>query len=146
MKIYIVEVGSYSDTRVVAAFSEKEPADRLADLINGNVLEPLELDAGVDCERPPRRFYWSVEMKHDGAIVGAYSSAPLGDGVYSNTDIGKAKPTGYHIQSTSRKWRLHVYCYADDKETAIKITNDLRAQILAGVKLTGGNYGNLLPI
>lgn len=122
--IYIVEVGEYSDRRIVSAHSNTDEADAIARRYCGSVQE-LELDEPLGAEeqrmlRPGERAY-RVFMQADGS--------------QSSTEVIWQEPEGgasYGLHND----RFIAECFASSPEHAIKIANERRSAWIAYGKTT----------
>jgi hypothetical protein len=112
MKIYMVTDGCYSDFRVEALYSKKELADEhVRRLDSGDAsVEEMELD------QPIPDILINVSMAADGTVTNTYRD--VGD------KFGFAR---YSYRNRTFNWRVKT----DDKERAIKVVNEKRAQIIA---------------
>lgn len=136
--VYVVIEGEYSDQNPVAVFTDKERADLWVELRGDGVVE-VELDpeipASPDAVRMGRNGYqpYQVGMLKDGAVSRAgrlWVDGPdwvlpgdrisLQSGQYTSL-MGEGPP--YHV--------LVCHAWARDREHAVKIANDRRAQLIA---------------
>ena len=122
--IYAVSSGSYSDYRINALFSTKAKAQAYiddatnADDINNNVIE-FELDP-----LPPYfENYLSVEMKKDGTVVEVEDEG--------RHQVGNYCRGGVLYAENGVGTYLRYYVAATDRERAIKVTNEVRTQLIA---------------
>lgn len=126
--IWIVFVGEYSYTTAIACYDTEEVAQKLADAVGGYIEGPYETNKAYEYPPTPGGCFWQVEMKKDGRVVACYGPRPK----YEFDGSCKVHSMEYSTLVTNRKWRLAVQIYADDEEHAIKATNEIRTQILAG--------------
>jgi len=115
-EIYVITEGEYSDYHICGVFENKELAEEVAKATGGQVeefmLNPLS-------SRPSKDYsLWSVYMEYNG------------DSHVDKTNIVYAARVGdIHIDMLTLK--LHVTCWAKDKQHAIKIANEKRVQLIA---------------
>lgn len=116
MKIYAVSNGSYSDYRIEGIYSTKEKAEEAHRLYAAdNDIEEYELDAMP--EHPPGMLRYYVKMNaagnaeaktKDASLMPKWKWSPYGDG----------ESVGFNV-------------WASDETHAIKIANEIRAQLIA---------------
>jgi len=120
--IYAVSRGTYSDYCVLAVFSEKELAEAYIEAFDvkdlygcGMDIEEFDLNPFTNEIRLGYKQFF-VRMSKNGRVITIREEdgAPLGDGIYFDIDN-------------------NMYCYvlAKDREHAIKIANERRAQAIA---------------
>ena len=138
MKVWILMVGYYSEAEIVGAFDDdhKAEAEKLAELIGGHVeKESIELNKIVVHEKPPEgRTYFSIEMGRSGKIFNVTKCVPLDcyeDFAVRESDYSLKKYSGESYYRKSH-WRLTVGVFAESKEHAIEITDQIRLQLIAG--------------
>lgn len=123
--IWVIEDGEYSDYRVVGVYSTKEHADRVRDLVGGEVnewaLDPLieTLNAGLT--------YYRVEMYRNGDVKQA------GPTKISNSEVMSTYRTSVYmaIWPRTEAKRLIVEGWFRDEDHAIKVTNEKRTEQIA---------------
>jgi hypothetical protein len=132
-KIYLVTAGEYSDYSIYGVYSTKELAEEAAEQFNiRGGIETWDLDAIPD--HPPGKVMWIVNMRKDGSLVA--------EGAYRNgVRIGEANRIEYaprweydgRKKDYGRGVTAYVsfYMWAEDKEHAVKIANERRAQLIA---------------
>ena len=128
MKVYIVTEGSYSDYRMVAAFSTKALAAAFCAASHGKYdsIETLELDE-------PSEWAWvaRVRMCRDGELFYPGASIRWTEVPYKSYQTG--------VSGGSIQWvENHVVVGADHdneppgaSDRAIKVTNELRTRLIA---------------
>ena len=135
MNVWLLSVGCYSNCRVVGAFDDahKVEAEKIAELINGDLKEePLRLNH-FDCDEPPvgLKSFVVVMMRH-GLVRRIDSQSTLDEGGCRWKSCYRVRTHENDPNWTPKgMWRLEVCVYAKHEKHAVKITNDLRAQILA---------------
>lgn len=135
-RVRVLSIGDYSDYRVVGLFDDCHAADgeRIAGYVGGELEEnPVRVNF-VDVEEPPAdKQFFHVQMYRNGNSV---STSPWSALDYWGSDKGKKikkRVEGYYVyKEGSRIWRLHVDVYANDRDHAAKIANEIRAQVLTG--------------
>lgn len=136
VKIWLLTIGEYSSYKVLGVFDNEHKAEgeRIAELMDGNLEEDSFILNGFDCDEPPKGMkFFNLEMKRHGQLCYCFEYCVL------NHD-GKKRNTNYVVTESKNRWRLDIYLYAKDEKHAIKITNELRIQILAGAKPSGRVY------
>ena len=119
MTVFVLENGSYSDTRVVGVYSTRKRADMASRVFKDdpNIFE-VEVDACSDAmyrgEVP-----WFVRMKRDTGDVLAVEQTESSYSAFTS-----------HVGEDIHK-NLYTTCWAADRERAIKIASDRRAIFLA---------------
>lgn len=126
MKVYIVTHGEYSDKKNIAVFDDQQTAQRVADMIDGGV-EPYELNHFNHEEPPAGKKFFRVAMRNNGYVVKVEETSVL-------SHFGEQHRTYYNLNKRWKGWTLYGYLYADSEEHAVKIVNEWRGQILAGVR------------
>lgn len=116
MKVFIVEIGEYSDRQIVAVFSDKKKAKDYANARNGRSFS-IELDdRRKTTGLPSGMFAFAVSMNIDGNHAYCYK-----DDCY-----------GFNPTKTCRyKDLFQSWQFARDKKHAIKIANERRIQHIA---------------
>ena len=117
-KIYVVTSGSYSDYEIDGVFSDKEMAQAFCDQFQlGEVeeynLNPIKLDIKSDLQP------YSVLMDIKGRTLRAHR-------IYDHDMFLKDKRYSFELPDALRN-----YCFAKDRGHAIKLTNELRTQLIA---------------
>lgn len=115
--IYVLTSGIYSDYHVVGVFSTKENAEFAAaemDLYEPNI-EGYEIDQTAIT-------YFEVGMDVDGKVLYVFEQHELGDFT-----------EGWDLQSRGGMYPKSIEnrVVAKDKKHAVKLTNDLRARLIA---------------
>lgn len=125
--IYLVTQGSYSDYRIVGAYSTRELADKVVTEINRcyhydqAVVEELELDKPTVKQGYARL---TLRMDRDGNTLDTWNSGPLeGEDRTLFTDYRPHYSGGVTCLTVSR--------FTDSLETLAKIANELRTRYLA---------------
>ena len=115
-EIYLVVNGQYSDYHVICAFSTEEQAEAFAKNTFGRV-QTFPLDV------PPQE-WWEIEvtMAKDGSLLD-YSSPKVTE--FSTHDL----PRGFQQFTTPKVMTYLVN--TQDLDRAVKVTNEVRTQILA---------------
>ncbi len=122
MKVYLVEIGCYSDRKVVGAYSRKDAAEALMaqikHAVDGCRIHEVDLDRSGVVLAGYQPF--DVRIERDG-------SADV-DRCISETDRGHAI-----FAPTAEDWgkTLRVICWANDEEHAVKIANEVRTRMIA---------------
>ncbi len=131
MKLWIVGIGEYSDYRNVAVFDDEHKADaeKAAELMGGGVQdEPFILNGPVLDVPPEGKRFFSIGMDKRGKSSGGDYGSVL-------DEEGKKHKESYWVYDKHPcPWELNVQMYARDKKHAVKVTNEIRIQILAGSK------------
>lgn len=125
--IWLVTEGEYSGYRVLAGFSTKELAEACVAKGLGEDIAECEVDPEVP--NPPSGMrVWHVQLDSDGnlPVYGGRTSHPYVGANYIGT---KLKKTEYHGRSGGGAYVFT--CWARDAEHAIKIANELRAQVIS---------------
>ena len=117
MKVYVIEKGAYSDRHIVGVCLDKKKADEIAKAISVNIYNQAyvtEYDTDQFIISPLR---WTV-------------------GYYTHKWSAEYDDYNLHTQYTESTAlnRHNFIVYADTKEQAIKIAQDLRAEYLAKKK------------
>lgn len=125
-QVHIVIEGYYSDKQLVAVWSTKEAAQKQLDMSGDEFhMESFELDT-LTGRLTKGLSEWSIRMQRNGDLLYSTNHGICDDAYY---------PTRAHIHAPH--WRaneqqyIHCSCWARSKEHAVKITNDIRAQIIA---------------
>ncbi len=129
-KVYIVTYGDYSAFHNVAAFSSKEKAEKFRTLYEFNDrIEVFELNEHKRQTRPdlvPYTVWMTYEGEGEAYEEDLYSFVT---GEYQFEDETEVKERCPWEESPSLELRCKVL--ARDKEHALKITNERRAQLIA---------------
>ena len=139
MKIYVVTEGTYSDYHIEAVFDDEALADELARLRNelqsaDCQVEEYELNALAD-KIKQGLLLWRVVMLKNGDTDWVHEAA----GYYPEILVSIPKLIGRRQTEAM----LYATVWAKDKEHAIKIANEKRAQIIAlGLWKDGYKEGN----
>jgi len=136
VKVYVVEDGWYSSRHVVGVFSEERKADAET-LANSCKCQCECTEFELDHLRfvDPGKSFWHVEMKRDGRVVSLCEYDLLNlDDIGEDGVVPPNEPDAECRLKTvgTRKWRLHWTGQADSDEHAVKIVNEIRAELLAG--------------
>jgi len=116
MEVYVVTEGSYSSYHIVAVFTDKEIAEKLAgQLEDGNTVETYETDEYSEYVRQGLMLY-DITMLKDGTTKHVYETSYMDN------------PTGLNVWNNEE---LYAVVWARDKQHAIKIVNEKRAQLIA---------------
>ena len=127
-KIYLVTQGSYSDYRIVGAFSTEENASKVVEALHtGNSwddadVEVYDLDS-VQVKEGHRNY--RVWMKENGD-----SEVMRGNGVDDEQPSEYFVNSRYVFNETPRTY-LRINRYVQSEEAAVKIANELRVRWLA---------------
>lgn len=125
MKVYAVEFGEYSDRTLTGIYSTKERAE-IAASPDGDVTE-YELDQAFDLYDKGLRPF-SVQMRYDGTVV-TVESMPY----WTERKADSGMATTENFMGGSWTWNcIRVTTWARDEQHAIKITNEHRAEAIAG--------------
>lgn len=133
MKVYVVTSGSYSDYGINAIFSTKELAEEYIKEVwknstSCNGVNEWELDTDDPNKFKDKKFF-QIKMNFEGdvkeIIKGDFNDWL--DRVGEESDYYETFNTNLGICT----------CWAKDIDTAIKITNDLRAQYIANGQREG---------
>jgi hypothetical protein len=120
-KIFMVTSGCYSDRRVEELFSTREMADAFSQMTReSNGVEEWDVDA-LDPVEYRGLNKWEVEMDMDGDVL-------------SVTDLGAETPevARYHeYKDNVGRIRGRCYCFAKDRQHAVKSSNEQRAMFIA---------------
>ncbi len=131
VKIWLLCIGEYSDYTVIGVFDDehKTEGERIAKLMGGELEEDSFVLNDFNYDEPPKGMkYFHLEMKRHGQLCYCFEYCVL-------NHEGKRHDSNYEVEIGGKnRWRLELMLYAKDEKHAIKITNELRAQILAGTK------------
>lgn len=129
MKVFVVEVGSYSDTHIAGVFSTETRALAKANALHGRVAA-FELDAEDDF--PAGLQSWAVYLSKE---TGEFKMICSEDTPPSDTEpVYQYADYEYPKGPAARRllgYTLRIECWARDREHAIKIATDKRKEILA---------------
>lgn len=133
--IYAVNVGQYSDYRVVALFSARQGADDFMAVVKDdyNAVDTYELDPPIVYQLQYGYRVWSVYMRRDGTSEEVEAQEIDGDSIgaigqhyiWRRSTIADA----YRKQTLADVLTSHVL--AKTKKQAIKIVNQQRTQMIA---------------
>ena len=124
--IYLVTQGHYSDYSVVGAFSDYAKALDLSVILSDARVETYELDQ-------------YVEVAERGLAPIEVLMSENGDSdVYRWENLDYPEGGSASIVADSDGPYLQCKCWARDEEHAVKITNEIRAQIIASNNWTPG--------
>lgn len=116
--VYIVTSGSYSDYHIVGAFTDRKKAVRLVKAYPKYTLRIEEFPLDKYLVKPHQQCY-RIEMDKEGNTL--ETATVLTDTYWLNEE----KPYTISIYNV-----LQNYCFANDEQHAIKITNELRTQLI----------------
>jgi hypothetical protein len=124
--VYVVLQGEYSDRRIVAVFSEEVTARRVAEGLQGDV-ETWALDPAFLLPTLPR--YLVRLHRETGEVLACMETVAL------QRDTFQPYRSVMYELTWWPQWQhafiLTVYCYARTPEHALKIAQDLHAEITA---------------
>ena len=124
--IYLVTQGTYSDYSVVGAFSDYARALDLSAILSDARVETYELDE-------------YVEVAKRGLVPIEVLMSENGDSeVYRWENLDYPEGGSASIVADSDGPYLQCHCWARDEEHAVKIANEIRAQIIASNNWTPG--------
>lgn len=138
MKIYILTSGSYSDYHIVGATTDENVAFELKKKFGADI-EVFEnrSDADVRSINGMRRY--RVTMLANGNTFGRTT---LDDDFKWYVPEFESKPVYNIYQHVDHKEpRMGVYCWARNTEHAVKISNEIRVQLIASGKFKNGISG-----
>lgn len=129
MKLYVLCTGYYYEEYPVAVFDEEHMADgeRYAEWTQGILTDGLELNQ-FKCPTPPPEIAFVLEMKQGGQIVSCLERSSI----LETREGFVVMSQKYSVKQTKRRWRLHLQCFAKNKEDFIVKANELRLKILSG--------------
>lgn len=131
MNVYIVTEGTYSDYTILAAFSSSKAAERYRDRFSYRsdvYVEKYLLDDPAN-EYPPGKSLWNVTLwVNTGDVKGAGQADPTSAHRVGSHQI--LRPS--HPYELSKGPKFIVYCFARDREHAIKIAGERLARWKAG--------------
>jgi len=117
-KVYIVTSGDYSDYCIHAVFSTSGAAETFCNTFNCDEVEEWDIDGYAELGIGKKPF--CVEISKEGnATVSIYISSDY---------LPPNKPINVFF---GRDEILRVYCFANDKQHAIKIANEKRVEFIA---------------
>lgn len=115
--LYVVTSGEYSDYKIESIFSTKEKAEKFCSLFPEDNFQKHDIEEWTLDEYSNKdKKEFSVSMRIDGHVDHIFQINP--------GDIDKES---YFFSGDL----LHSYCYADDTQHAIKITNERRVKLIA---------------
>jgi hypothetical protein len=120
-KVFVVTRGDYSDYHVVAIFSVRESADKLAAIIGGDV-ELFALDPVVT-ERTEDPFWKITDFGNGVTQVLAIER----DGIFNEKAL-RPRKASWSIWKGQPPY-LAIFCYAAAESHALRIFADIRAYI-----------------
>ena len=124
--IYLVTQGRYSDYSVVGAFSDYAKALDLSVILSAARVETYELDK-------------YVEVAERGLVPIEVLMSENGDSdAYRWENLDYPEGGSASIVADSDGPYLQCHCWARDEEHAVKIANEIRAQIIASNNWTPG--------
>jgi hypothetical protein len=123
MKIWLCSDGSYSDYHITAVYSDEETAKTVTAAYGWeNAPEEIELDPEVPQQIRDGYQHWRVYIWADNGDVQYAENAE--DAEYA-TDRWHENTNGWFM-SGRKGWYGVVFCWAKDKDHAIKIANERR--------------------
>jgi hypothetical protein len=117
--VWVVETGEYSDYRVLGIFSTEENAQKIADLVDGDVSE-WPIDPWLEQLSQGRRSF-RVEMMMDGTGI-RVSEMPWGNHHKDEFSL---------VRNRNSADLLIGNVFARGDQHAIKIVTEVRAQYIA---------------
>ena len=127
-KVYIVTEGSYSDYRIVAAFSTKALAVAFCAASHGKYdsIETMELDE-------PSEWAWvaRVRMCRDGELFYPGAAIRWAEVPYKSYQTGVSSGSIQWVENHVVVGGDHANEPPDASERAIKVTNELRTRLIA---------------
>jgi hypothetical protein len=118
MKLYLVSNGEYSDYHFCGIYTTKELAKE-AIKYYGSIRDIEEIETDVFPEHPKGYYRFDIEMTENGdVIISKYADC-------SNIDVDQS--IYFYVLADN----LRLKCWAKDEKHAIKITNEIRAQLIA---------------
>lgn len=119
MKVYVITQGSYSDYHICAVAIDPEQAEKLAKIYSDRyyTAEVEEYDTEEHREWCDGRIPFEVIFYRDGSHSIWLEDNRLAPGVVVDPHFGSIE--------------MKVYLYAPDRDTALKIAYDKRAEYLA---------------
>jgi len=117
-KVYVVEEGQYSDRQVYAVFSSEKEAEKIIDRFDaGGVTEFILNDHALKSNMD----IWRIRMDKQGNTTSARI-----ENEWCNYENATAKEHWFDANDS-----LCADVFAKDKEHAVKIVNEKRAQLIA---------------
>jgi len=118
-KIYIITDGEYSDYSILGATTDKEVADKFAEKWDARIEEfdTLRMDDFIYIQ--DKKIY-KILMDRHGNSESGYS--------YRKEDF---KTEWYFWRGKNGLLKISVICWAHDNEHAVKISNEIRTQLIA---------------
>jgi hypothetical protein len=113
-EIYVVTEGQWSDYSIVGVYSTKSLAERAAKVFNGSV-ETYELDEYAAPLAQGKKVFF-VRMHRDGEVIEAHP--------YNSDHL-------LNITDFDHWGNLITSVWAKDEQTAVKIANECRLQLVA---------------
>lgn len=135
--VYVLVQGFYSDQKVAGVFSTRSLAEEFMKLDESERrLQEFPLDELTERARQGLH-EWSLCMWRTGVASHIHNCGMSNQmhpaSVHMLVSVNTDEPTLY----------LHCLCWAHSKEHAVKITNDIRAQIIAAGNWREGYAGNI---
>lgn len=139
MKLHLVTNGEDEGYQVYAVVDDAhlEKARRFAELVGGVVEESaIEMNAVEHDEPPAGMRFFVVGVKQSGAGMDGHSREALLD------SAGKRHKEHWWVNDSSgvSEWQLNARLYARDRNAATTLVDDLRKQIVAGLKPAMGEF------
>lgn len=136
MKVWLVTQGSYSDYRVLAAFSSRALADACKELIRGDEFDSTDVEEfpldPPEPPHPPGLFPYTVGMARDGRVGYAHRDSQAGFAELRKFDADGYMPQNFVILGDKDyTYGMSFTMWAADAEHAIKIANERRAALVA---------------
>lgn len=136
--IYLLAEGSYSDYKVLAAFTTREKAEAIRKLSDYstehggpfndlNEVEEVPLDPDAISSAPPGYCWWRARRYDDGQILAC--ACPTWKRMESDPpDLYEPSPFEYSFATPTRRHGLRVYVCARDQDHAVKVASELFTQ------------------
>jgi hypothetical protein len=121
--VWLVTNGEYSDFHVVGIFSSKENAELVVKTCGGDV-EETPIDPFIEELNQGLFLFW-VSMWRDGEAQSVYQESVDGE------PVSPKVVEHFGIRADGGGSRLNGNVWAKDKEHAVKIFNEKRAQMIA---------------
>jgi hypothetical protein len=136
--VWVIECGSYSDYRVVGAYTTKAGADTVAAAINAGdcftkaTVAKWELNPALDEINAGRKTH-IVHMRYDGTVERAEQWEMSAYDVGGSVDVWR-RSTAPAYRGQGVEDCIMATVWATDVQHAIKITNEHRARLIASGK------------
>lgn len=129
-KVWVVTSGNYSDYEYDAIFSTEEKAGEFMKAVPGdwNGADEVEVDDyNVASKLKEGMNLWRIQMLRDGTVqsAGQYTV----DGSNYEEKVFVLGPDSFEKRTAQQ---LNVWCFARDKDHAIKIAGEKRTQSIVG--------------